>query len=118
MFFGNLRRRVRQRQQADAMSRLLDLSKHVGDCQDDRPPARAERPRVDWPEIQSRHPGWWQVHRIELRQGVRVTVLIAEVRTEDEAFRVMDQQHSQTRISKWGSKLPPYVSHRDPLVVE
>ena len=75
----------------------------------------APPPRRDWPEIQTRHPAWWQVHRIEVdAQGVRVAVLIAEVRTEDEAFRVADRQLSQARVTKWGSKQQPFYTRREP----
>ena len=115
-FLGGLRRRIRQRQQQAAPRR--DLTHHLEACEDDRRPASEPPPPSDWPVIQSRHPGWWQVHRIELRPGgTRFAVLIAQVRTEAEAFRVVSQQASQARITKWGSKVPPYYSHRDPKVI-
>lgn len=78
-----------------------------------------ETPRQwDWPAIQSRHPHWWQVHRIEVHGPERRLVLIAETRTEDEAFRVAAAQASQVRLTKWGSRERPYETpHRDPLVV-
>jgi len=90
---------------------------HVERCEDDRPPAPPLALK-DWPEIESRHPSWWQVHRIEVTAGQseRRAVLIAETRTEDEAFRVAAQQFSQVRITKWGAKLKPYYSMREPLI--
>ena len=89
--------------------------KHLESCTDDRPPA-APPPKTDWPEIQSRHPGWWQVHRVEVPDSSteRRFVLIAELRTEDEAFNVASQQASQVRITKWGDKQKPYFSMREP----
>ena len=75
-------------------------------------------PLTDWPEIQTRHRGWWQVHRIEIHPGhVRKAVLIAERRTEDEAFAVAAKQASRVRITKWGDKRRPYESFRPLLVV-
>jgi hypothetical protein len=79
------------------------------------PPPQPER--RDWPEIASRHPAWWQVHRIELHAGARRLALIAETRTEDEAFRVAALQVSKVRITKWGSKERPYESFAEPLVI-
>lgn len=82
---------------------------------DDVPP---ERPALfDLPRIQSRHPNWWQVFRIEVHGLERRLVLIAECRTEDAAFRLAATQASQVRITKWGAKVRPYDSFRDPLVV-
>lgn len=72
---------------------------------------------VDWPRIHSRHPHWWQVHRIEIHGDEKHLVLIAEVRDEDAAFRVAAQQVSQVRITKFPSKARPYESYRPPLVV-
>lgn len=72
---------------------------------------------VDWPRIASRHPHWWQVFRIEHHGFDRRYALIAEVRTEDEAFRVAAQQASQVRITKFPPKAQPYESFRAPLMV-
>jgi len=95
----------------------------------DLPPGRAPEtpvdevppeapPQWDWPAVPSRHPHWWQVHRIEIHGTERRLVLIAEVRTETEAFRVAAAQMSQVRLTKWGSPARPYETpHRDPLVV-
>lgn len=70
----------------------------------------------DWPRIQSRHPNWWQVHRIEHHGTEKRLVLLAECRSEDDAFKIAAQQVSQVRITKWGTKRP-YESYRPPLVV-
>lgn len=72
---------------------------------------------VDWPPIQSRHPNWWQLFRLEQHGTELRPVLIAETRTEDEAFRIAAQQVSQVRLTKWGSKLQPYESYRPRMVI-
>lgn len=87
---------------------------------EDEPPATEAFPKVpdlvDWPAIQSRHPTWWQVHRIELEGTERRLVLIAECRSEEAAFTVAAQQAAQVRITRWGSKQRPYESFRPPLM--
>jgi hypothetical protein len=107
--------RLRSRQAAKAAARRPDLS-WVGP---DLPPPRVHdpAPRTDWPAIESRHPGWWLVQRVERHDDGVHLVLIAECRTEDEAFTVANRQASQVRISKWGSRLPPYYSPREPKEV-
>lgn len=72
---------------------------------------------ADWPPTPSRHPNWWQVHRVEHHGLERRLVLIAECYSEDEAFKVAAKQASQVRITKWGVKARPYESFRAPLVV-
>jgi hypothetical protein len=121
--FGSVFRRVRNRQRAAGSSRLPDLSKHIQctcpavDTCPVHAPVPQPPPPVDWPEVQTRHPSWWQVHRVEVHGLERRLVLVAEVRTEDEAFRVADQQASQARIHKWGSRERPYFTHRSPKLV-
>ena len=44
-------------------------------------------------------------------------MLIAEVRTENEAFKVAAGQASQVRIRKWGAKAKDYLSPHEPLLV-
>lgn len=114
--FGTWRRRVRQRQ---TQRQTLDAPRITFTTDADAPTPRAEPPLRDWPEIDSRHPGWWQVARVEVRPdgGVRYA-LIAECRTEDQAFSVAVHQASQVRITKWGSKLAPYTSMRPPKRIE
>jgi hypothetical protein len=46
-----------------------------------------------------------------------VRVLIAERRTEAEAFAVIMRQAHQCELRRWGDRRPPYVSHRPRLVV-
>jgi hypothetical protein len=112
MTMGSLWRRLRQRQQQGLALGRPDLTTHLSVPDEPLPPPP---PLVDWPAIQSRHPAWWQVARVEVHGGLeRRYVLIAEVRTEAEAFRVAYLQASQVRITKWGSKERPYESMRDP----
>jgi hypothetical protein len=81
------------------------------------PPSAPPAPRRDWPAISSAHPGWWQVHRVEVRGGARGFALIAEVRTEAEAFQVAATQASQVRITKWGDRQRPYFSPQRPRML-
>ena len=83
---------------------------------DDHPPP-PRVPLVDAPRIESTHPNWWQVHRVEVCGLEKNYVLIAEVRTETEAFKVAAGQASQVRIRKWGAKAKDYLSPHDPLLV-
>ena len=71
---------------------------------------------VDWPPIQSRHPNWWQLFRLEQHGTELRPVLIAETRTEDEAFRIAAQQQSQVRLTKWDHPRP-YESYRPRMVI-
>lgn len=111
----SIRRRVHQRAVQRAALNRPDLSRHFETP--DPEPRPAPPVRMDWPEVPNRQPHSWQVHRVELHDGVRTHVLIAQVRTEDEAFRVEAQQASQVCITKWGSKQPPYYSARPPKVI-
>ena len=110
-------RRVRSRSAQRQQLNAPDLSRHVVDPVDDPAPTVVE-PR-DWPAIESRHPAWWLVHRVEVApDGARRLVLIAECRTEDQAFAIAVHQASQVCITKHGSKLPPYYSHRSPRAIQ
>jgi len=101
-------KRVRDRQRAAYRPKFLpELEAPV----DDVPPAPPAC--TDWPRIESRHPTWWQVHRVVLDGHERDFVLIAEVRTEEDAFKVAAVQASQVRIRKWGVK-PDYYSFQPP----
>lgn len=109
-------RRMFRRRQRDAQITALRAPASVPDTVPDveiPPPA----PLVDWPRIHSTHPNWWQVHRVEVCGLETNYVLIAEVRSEDEAFRVAAQQASQVRIRKWGSQERDYHSMRPPAMV-
>ena len=97
-------------------SRVIDLPLGKEPTTPD-PEPRAPAPRKDWPRIISTHPNWWQVHRVEVCGLEKNYVLIAEVRTETEAFKVAAGQTSQVRIRKWGSKARDYLSPHEPLLV-
>jgi hypothetical protein len=100
---------------ARGASNRPDLSAHL-DAPDlpGLPPPVRQDVRQDWRVIPSRHPWWWQVHRVVHRDAGLDYELIAECRTEAEAFRVETFQESQVRITKWGSKTLPYFSPRSP----
>jgi hypothetical protein len=104
-YYRRLRQRLSQRTALNSPASRPDLP-------DDVPPPPTTR--GDWPEIQSRHPGWWQVHRVELDGDERRYVLIAEMRTEMDAFDVAAKQISQVRITKWGSRQPAHFSYHPP----
>lgn len=105
--------RVRERQQRErALNRPRSRPELVPD-----PPRYVPPPLIERPPIISHHPAWWQVYRIELDPALdppRRAVLIAEVRTEDEAFKIATSERWQVRITKWGHRAPPFYSHRDP----
>jgi hypothetical protein len=113
--------RSRARTQARARVALNTPKRYVEPTREellDSPRAR-QLDRRDWPAIRSAHPHWWQVHRIERVNGAELRyVLIAECRTEGAAFLVAHRQQSQTRITKWGDKRPPYRSARPPREVD
>jgi len=107
---------TRERAAARAANNRPDLSRYLPvDPDPPRPPAAPVL--EDWPRIESRHPTWWQVQRVEKRGDQTVWVLIAEVRSEDAAFRIAHRQKYQVRISKYGDRQKPYYSHREPKVV-
>lgn len=109
--------RVRSRQAANAAANRPQLQTTPGI--DDQPtPAIAGRTLLTSPVIPTTHPTYWQVHRVESRAGVQDFVLIAECRTEADAFRVTDAEAWQCRIRRWGSRLPPYISYRPVRVVD
>jgi hypothetical protein len=113
---GGIGARVRGRQAALAAGRRPDLSRFTESAEPTLAVAPA-RPLEDWPAIESVHPTWWQVSRLEVRDGVGVRVLIAERRTEHDAFAVVVGQAHQCELRRWGDRRPPYVSHRPRLVV-
>ena len=72
--------------------------------------------RTDWPAIVGAHPTWWRVHRIELADGVRRAVLIAERRTLQGALNVARVQQHQCTVARTDDG-EPFTTNRDPLVV-
>ena len=97
---------------ARAAANRPDLSKYR-----DQPDVVVTPPTVehrDWPAIQSQHPQWWQVHRVEEHDGQRVFVLIAEAEDETQAFKIALSQDSEACITKWNDRSPPYFTHRPP----
>lgn len=81
-------------------------------------PVRAPTPALrDWPRVPHRHDTWWQVSRVEVRDGVRVHVLVHETPDEERAFKVAYAQRSQAVITRWRDRRPPHVTPREPLVV-
>lgn len=114
---GRVRQLVHQRASQRFLLNQPDLSRHVTDQEPEplpKPPTL-----TDWPVIHTNHPYWWQVHRVVMgKDGSRGYQLIAECRSEDEAFRVASQQLHQCRITKWGDKRPPYFSAKSPKVCE
>lgn len=81
------------------------------------PPQSPPVALVDSPAIAESHPTWFQVHRIEVRNGDRRAVLIGEFRTERPAYLFAATQASQTRVRKWGSREVPFYSARPPRVI-
>lgn len=101
-----------------AASNRPDLSRFV--VRDTEPRVEPVEPadtRTDWPAISGMHPTYWHVHRVEIVGGVRRLVLIAERRTEHDAFAIAAEQRHQCRVSRWSDRRAPYYSPRPPLVV-
>ena len=108
--------RVRQRASQRFLINRPDLTRHM--TGPDIPAPAQDQGLRDWPAIQSTHPAWWQVHRVEqVTPGLLRYVLIAETQTEAQAFSVAVRQLHQVRITKWGTKVRPYLTMRDPLIV-
>jgi hypothetical protein len=112
---GRIMRRVRQRANQRGALNRPDLSRYKHLPPD--PPAAPPPPLFDAEMIVEEHPTWWQVHRVEDRNGDRRAVLIGEFADETQAFLFVATQRSQCRIRKWGSRERPYFSMRDPLLV-
>jgi hypothetical protein len=108
---------VRRRQAALAAGRRPDLSKWTEAPEEPTVEVEPAQALEDWPAIVSVHPTWWHVSRLEVRPDGGVRVLIAERRTEAEAFAVIMRQAHQCELRRWGDRRPPYVSHRPRLVV-
>jgi hypothetical protein len=108
---GRILRRVRQRASAAGASNRPHLSRMGADFPTPAPP-----PLFDAAPILEAHPTWWQVHRIEVKDGADNPVLIAEFRDESDAFRFVATQLSRCRIRKWGSRVRDYVSMKSKRV--
>ena len=114
---GRVRQLVHQRANQRAILNGPDLTKHLTTPEPE--PLVKAPDRADWPAIQSTHPGWWQVHRVEqVATGLMRYVLIAECQSEDMAFRVVRQQLHQCRLTKWGDKRPAYFSPWPPKLCD
>ena len=110
-----LGQRRRARQSAVAAAHRPDLSKYRDGAEVVHTPPITEH--RDWPEIRSTHPHWWQVRRIEAHGDQLVFVLVHETPNEEQAFRVALSQYSQSVITKWNDKQPPYYTSRAPKIV-
>lgn len=107
------RQRAHQRQQAALTSRRRYVAPAPEDAVRTPPTPTLE----ELPGIPTSHPTWWWVQRIELHPTGPRWVLIAECPSETEAFKIALRQRWQARVTKYGYKGPPYVTHRSPKVV-
>jgi hypothetical protein len=111
------RGRARVRQRASQRAALNRPRLSVDTSSTERVDVEQLRPqpeRVDWPAIVSRHPRWWQVERVERRQGRLSFVLVAECETEDAAMRAALRQASQARVWRRDERRPPWFSFGQP----
>lgn len=91
----------------------------------DEPRKPVDPPRVEisdeLPEIPVNYartgPEWWQVYRIEERAGQRVEVLIAQLRSEDQAIVAASRQKWLTTANRWNDRRPPYVNGKPCKVI-
>lgn len=99
------RQRQRQRNAARAALNAPDLSGHVVK---DEPlcvvPLAYQDPELPAIGFNRQRSLWWQVERVELLAGQRTHVLIAQVRSEETALRIVGSQRWQTIARKWRSR--------------
>jgi hypothetical protein len=96
------RQRQRQRNAARTPLNAPDLSRHVVK---EEPrcvvPLAYQDPELPAIGFNRQRSLWWQVERVEVVDGLRTHVLIAQVRSEETALRLVGSQKWQTIARKW-----------------